>query len=174
MKITVEQLTPNRIVEDLAGVTIGKKLKDKPKSWHRKMMLAEHSPIRGVQLMVTMEGIPKSVSTHLVRHGHCQHMVKSSRPDWTGTPRDEKAPVDHVIICNPQTIINISRKRLCARAEASTQAVWQEVVNNCGEVLAGVCVPECVYRGFCPEPNSCGYANSEHYAHELVRYRKGE
>lgn len=174
MNVYVKQLTDDIIVEELAGVTIGKDLKPKSGEWHRRMMLSEHSPIRGVILQVVMEGIPKHVSVHLVRHGHCQHMVKSSRPDWTGQPRSEEQLVNHTIIGNPQTLINISRKRLCTNAEQQTRSTWQAVVDSCAPELRSVCVPECIYRGFCPEMKPCGYADTEHYSTALKRYRMGE
>jgi len=32
-------------------------------------------------------------------------------------------------------------------------------------------VPECVYRGFCPEFKSCGYVDTPAYAEAVKRYR---
>lgn len=41
--------------------------------------------------------------------------------------------------------------------------------------VVDVCVPECVYRGFCPELNGgCGYASSEAYQRAVQKYRIGE
>ena len=39
--------------------------------------------------------------------------------------------------------------------------------------LVSVCVPECVYRGFCPEFKSCGYAKTPTYEKAMQAYRKG-
>jgi hypothetical protein len=33
-------------------------------------------------------------------------------------------------------------------------------------------VPECVYRGFCPEFKSCGYFGSEAYKKAVSAYRE--
>ena len=38
--------------------------------------------------------------------------------------------------------------------------------------LASCCVPECVYRGFCPEFKSCGFVNSPLFAKMVEEYRK--
>ena len=39
--------------------------------------------------------------------------------------------------------------------------------------LVNVCVPECVYRGFCPELKSCGYYKTGSYKEYVAEYRKG-
>ena len=37
--------------------------------------------------------------------------------------------------------------------------------------LAACCVPECVYRGFCPEFKSCGFAGSPAFLEMVEKYR---
>jgi hypothetical protein len=37
--------------------------------------------------------------------------------------------------------------------------------------LFSVCVPDCVYRGFCPEFKCCGYAKTDAYQAALAAYR---
>ena len=39
--------------------------------------------------------------------------------------------------------------------------------------LAACCVPECVYRGFCPEFRSCGYVRTADFERALAAYRGG-
>jgi hypothetical protein len=42
-------------------------------------------------------------------------------------------------------------------------------------ILESKCVPECVYRGFCPEfDRCCGYVNTEAYQKRLNEYRSIE
>jgi hypothetical protein len=68
--------------------------------------------------------------------------------------------VTHECIANAQAIINISRKRLCAQASRETNKAWKLVLDAVKKELPelyNVCVPECIYRGFCPELNSCGW-----------------
>jgi hypothetical protein len=44
-------------------------------------------------------------------------------------------------------------------------------VKRCEPELYSVCVPECVYRGFCPEFKSCGYVETAAYQEALAAYR---
>ena len=77
--------------------------------------------------------------------------------------------------CNAQAFINISRKRLCKCASYETRMAWEVVISMLKEfdpILAEKCVPECVYRGFCPEfDRCCGYCNTEKYQERLKVYR---
>lgn len=81
--------------------------------------------------------------------------------------------------CNAQAFINISRKRLCKGcASKETREAWELVIEYLKEVdhiLAEKCVPECIYRGFCPEfDNCCGYCNTDKYKKDLIKYRSIE
>ncbi len=78
--------------------------------------------------------------------------------------------------CNAQAFINISRKRLCIGcASKETRQAWEIVIEMLKEhdsILASKCVPECIYRGFCPEfERCCGYCNSKQYEERLKEYR---
>ena len=77
---------------------------------------------------------------------------------------------------NAQAIINISRKRLCSCASKETREAWKQVLEVLKEVdpiLVEKCVPECIYRGFCPEfDKCCGYCNTKEYQEQLEKYRK--
>lgn len=162
--------------------TVGKKPLDKEpsKSWEAKMLLAEHSPIRLVEYDVTFEDIKQWVTTHLVRHwlGFIP-FVHSQREDRRKleVPRDELpqgALNDMDFSVNAQAMINISRKRLCNKASPETRDAWQKVVNAIGEIdpiMAEKCVPNCVYRGFCPEMETCGFVNSPKFKEALEKYR---
>ena len=86
---------------------------------------------------------------------------------------------DMDMTCNAQAFINISRKRLCLGCPSpETRRAWEIVIEALKEVdpiLAEKCVPECVYRGFCPEKKRCcGYVNSEAYRKRLEEYRSFE
>lgn len=86
---------------------------------------------------------------------------------------------DMDMTCNAQAFINISRKRLCyGCASKETREAWELVIEYLKEVdpiLAEKCVPECIYRGFCPEKKRCcGYCNSEAYKKRLEEYRSFE
>lgn len=171
-----------RDVADAARTTVGKEAGEGEPSptWKRKILLAEHSPIRKLMFSWTWEDLPYWVSVHLVRHKFgIEHYVSTQRSDRTGEDRTEKrqnAPVRHSCIANAQALISISRKRLCACASPETRMAWDMVISEVRKIapeVADVCVKECVYRGFCPELKSCGYADTLYYIDfELGHYRK--
>ncbi len=146
--------------------------------WKKKILLAEHSPIRQLMFKWKWEWLMSWVSVHFVRHKYgIEHWVSTQRTDRTGEDRDKKSqnsPVSHECMANAQAMINISRKRLCNCASVETRKAWQEVieeVKKVDSVLASVCVPDCIYRGFCPEYKKCGYSETEKYRKRLEEYR---
>lgn len=165
-----------------ARATVGKKPLDKEPSdeWKAKMLLAEHSPIRLVEYDIRFENIRQWVTTHLVRHwlGFIP-FVHSQRQDRREleVPRDELPQGslnDMNFSVNAQALINISRKRLCGKASPETRHAWEEVVKaveKIDPIMAEKCVPNCVFRGFCPELQSCGLVNSPEFQKRLEKYR---
>lgn len=154
-----------RDVADIARVTIGldKGSGELSYKWKKQILLAEHSPIRKMHFQWKWIGIKSWVSTHFVRHKiGIEHFVQSQRTDRTGINRDklyQSEIVNHECIANVQAIINISRKRLCRKSANETLEAWNCVVSNILAIkspIYKICVPECVYRGFCPEFKSCG------------------
>jgi len=146
--------------------------------WRKKILLAEHSPIRALILTWTWKDLMSWVSVHFVRHKiGIEHFVSTQRTDRTGIDRNNKlqsAFVKHTVLCNTQSLIAISRKRLCNNASRETKEAWLAVLNEINKVeslVYSVCVPECVYRGFCPEIKKCGYSKTEEYENRLVDYR---
>ena len=59
------------------------------------------------------------------------------------------------------------------RDEGAAETIVDEIAKVEPEV-ASCCVPECVYRGFCPEFKSCGYVDTPAYAEAVKRYRTVE
>ena len=177
------QVTTWKRALNAARRTIGKnKLEKNPsKSWEAKILLAEHSPIRLVEYDWTWQDIMQWVTTHIVRHHEgCEKFVHSQRGDRRklSVPRNELPQGelnDMDMTANAQAIINISRKRLCSCASKETREAWKQVIDEIRKidpVLADKCVPECIYRGFCPEwMSSCGYSKTEKYKEDLKKYR---
>lgn len=163
--------------------TVGKDALDKEPSneFKRKMLLAEHSPIRLLEYDWTWENIKQWVTVHLVRHHiGCEKFVSTQRGDRKdlGIPRDElpQGSLNEMdMTANAQAIINISRKRLCSCASAETREAWKQVLDGIkliDPILVEKCVRECLYRGFCPEfDRCCGYVNTEQYKEQLNKYR---
>lgn len=178
------QITSWKRALNAARRTIGKEPLDKEPSqdWEAKMLLAEHSPIRLVEYDWSWEEIRQWVTAHLVRHHEgCEKFVHTQRGDRRdlGISRDELPQGsfnDMDMTANAQAIINISRKRLCNCASKETREAWKQVIEAIREidpVLASKCVPECLYRGFCPEfMSSCKYSETLDFKKKLVEYRR--
>ena len=181
----LEQITSWKRVLNAARRTIGKKPVDKEpsNSWKAKLLLAEHSPIRLLEFDWTWGEIQQWVTTHLVRHHEgCEKFVHTQRvdrnPELEGLSRDELPQGllnDMDMTANAQALINISRKRLCSCASKETREAWKQVkeaIREVDPIMADKMVPECIYRGFCPEfINPCGYANTQKYQDDLTNYR---
>lgn len=177
-----------RRVLNAARRTVGKKPIDKEPSdkFKKKILLAEHSPIRLLEYDFTWEDIKQYVTVHFIRHHEgCEKFVHSQRPDRNeqlkGLNRDDFPQGllnDMDMTCNAQAFINISRKRLCGCASKETREAWKLVMSYLKQidpVLESKCVPECIYRGFCPEfDKCCGYVNTESFKKQLEEYRKIE
>lgn len=186
--IRMEMVTLWKRALNAARRTIGKAPLDKEpsKSWEAKMLLAEHSPIRLLEYEWTWADIMQWVTTHLVRHHEgCEKFVHTQRGDrraildeYNVSSRNELpqgATNDMDMTANAQALISISRKRLCNCASKETREAWKQVqdaIREVDSVMADKMVPECIYRGFCPEfMNPCGYANTEKYQQDLKKYR---
>ena len=169
-----------REVADAARTTIRMREGETEPSgaWKRKMLLAEHSPVRLMLFKWKWINLKYWVSVHFVRHKiGIEHFVSTQRTDRTGVNREEAlqgATVHHQCCANAQSIIFISRKRLCTQASPETRAAWKlvlEEIRKCEPELHSLCVPECVYRGFCPEFKPCGYSDSGAFKEALCKYR---
>lgn len=192
-------------VVNAARRTWGKKPLDKEPSdkFKKKILLAEHSPIRLLEYDFTIENIRQWVTVHLVRHHEgCEKFVHTQRQDINdeiekitksimnvlqdvNMLRDDWKERDYMfqgsendmdMTCNAQAFINISRKRLCKGcASTETREAWELVIEFLKEVdpiLASKCVPECLYRGFCPETDRCcGFCNTKKFEERLKEYR---
>ena len=184
-----ECVLPNWMrVVNAARRTVGKSPINKEPSdkFKKKVLLAEHSPIRLLEYDFTWEDIRMWVSTHIVRHHEgCEKFVHTQRADRNealkSLNRDDLPQGlvnDMDMTCNAQAFINISRKRLCKCASKETREAWElviEYLNTIDPVLASKCVPECLYRGFCPEfDRCCGYCNTEKFKKDLKEYRSIE
>ena len=134
-----------------------------------KIYQCEHSPMRTQMFVVEMKDIPTFVSVHFVRHKHgVEHFVKSNREDRASHTGDSGRwhPVNHMMLCNAQSLVNMARKRLCRKASNETTATMQAIVNavyGTGDFdLAERMVPECEYRRGCHEIKTCGLYDKRH------------
>ena len=150
-------------VVDDCRATVGKESlgKEPSKSFKRKILLAEHSPIRDISVKWRWRDMPHWVTVHWVRH-KWEKFVQTQRTDRTGVPRD-KLPQDEPQTftgeANTQALIDTMRKRLCYQASKETREYAEDFKRTLHEVepeIADVLVPSCVYRCGCPELMACG------------------
>lgn len=184
----VTQIGGWKRVVNAARRTVGKDPIDHEPSdkFKKKILLAEHSPIRLLEYDWSWDDIRQWVTVHLVRHHEgCEKFVHTQRtdrnPKLAGLSRDELPqglPNDMDMTANAQAIINISRKRLCSCASKETREAWiafLEKLKDIDPILVSKCVPECLYRSFCPEfDRCCGYVNTEKFKKDLEQYRSIE
>ena len=169
MRVEITKLTSWKDVLNSARFTQRKEDLDKEPSieFKKKIIKSEHSPLRCLIFSINMYDIPNYASVHFTRHIHSLPFVSTSRPDIDGKqlPREEQKKIDPVnlkLVLNAQEMIHISKARLCNKSEQQTREIWQMVLDELEKIepeLYNACVPLCFYRGFCPEFNSCGFAN---------------
>ncbi len=146
-----------------ATVGKGELGKEPSAAFKRKVLMAEHSPIRELHISWAWMSIKSWIATHWVRHvWECY--VKSQRDDRTGIPRDDlpqAALVDFFGEANPQHTIDTWRKRLCFQASSQTRRYaedFKEALRDPQPEWSDTLVPNCVYRGGCPEMTRCPLA----------------
>lgn len=159
------------MVKKAAFRTIGKDTEKMPSiEWKRRMLKAQHSPIRMLEYTFLLEDIPSWVSVHLVRHVHAVPFVTTQRNDrmnreegYDRRKAPQDTPVDMIWFVNAEELITIAHKRLCMLASPETRKVVQDickaVLRECPEWQGtGLLVPLCTYRnGLCDEFKPCEY-----------------
>lgn len=155
--------------------------KEPSDGFKRKILRAEHSPIRSLIFCFKITNLKSWVATHFARHHvGVEKWIRTQRSDRTGINRDELPQGNEVEMdyeANAQALINISRKRLCNQASPETRQVMEQMkeeVSKRDKFVAEVMVKDCVYRGFCPEMQPCGYTKTEAYKKEVEDYRNIE
>lgn len=201
MKVNVIQETPWSRALNAARRTIGKSPLNKEPSdnWRKMVIMAEHSPIKLVEYLISFKDLRQWVGVHLLRHEHMLPFIHSQRvdrredinsltervmsiieedvkSDESFNKRDylfQGEPNDQDFVVNAQTLINISRKRLCHCASKETREAWvavKEAIKEFDPIMASFMVPNCIYRGRCPEMNTCGYYKTDKFKKELDEY----
>ena len=201
MKVNVIQETSWSRALNAARRTIGKPPLNKEPSdnWRKMVIMAEHSPIKLVEYLISFKDLRQWVGVHLLRHEHMLPFIHSQRvdrredidsltervmsiieedvkSDESFNKRDylfQGEPNDQDFVVNAQTLINISRKRLCHCASKETREAWVAVkaaIKEFDPIMASFMVPNCIYRGRCPEMNTCGYYKTDKFKKELDEY----
>lgn len=158
------------VVDDCRS-TVGKEGLGKEPSteFKRKILIAEHSPIRDIIIKWKWQGIKMWIAVHWVRH-KWEKFVQTQRTDRTGVERDDlpqSALLNFTGEANAQHLIDTWRKRLCHQASRETREYAEDfkiVLHEVEPEISDVLVPNCVYRCGCPEMNRCGYWDKLVYA----------
>lgn len=153
-----------REVVDDCRATVGKEElgREPSRKFKRAILIAEHSPIRDLIFKWRWANMPHWITVHWVRH-KWEKFVRTQRSDRTGIPRD-KLPQDEPQTftgeANTQHLIDTMRKRLCRQASPETRAYAEDLKLTLFGVdpeVSDVLVPNCVYRGGCPEMDRCRF-----------------
>jgi hypothetical protein len=183
MKIIITKLTSQDLISKAMSYTSDSEVKLSDRVVNQ-MYDSQHSPIRTQIYMVEMLDIPTFVSVHFVRHSiGITHYVKSNRFDRSNVNEvaDRNTLVNHMMLLNAESLINIARKRLCFKASDETREVMEAIVlelNKQNDILANYLMPECWYRGGeCHEQKGCGiyngYKNTSTYVYRLMNITGG-
>ena len=202
MEVKITQDTSWKRALNEARRTAGKPALDKEPSekWKRMSIMAEHSPIKLVEYTIMFSDLRQWVGVHILRHEHLLPYIHTQREDrredidilldkimsileddikndpefckrdWL--PQGQVNDQDFVV--NVQTLINISRKRLCSCASKQTREAWEmvkKVMEDVDPVVALFMVKNCIYRGFCPEMNCCGFYRTAKFKKDVNDYR---
>lgn len=198
----VQETSWNRAL-NAARRTAGKEpIKKEPSAeWKRMSLFAEHSQIKLVEYRISFKNLRQWVGVHLLRHEHTLPFIHSQREDRNKAVAKQTEKVMQILkadaeqyldwrardfmlqgerneqdfYVNAQTLINISRKRLCSCASPETRQAWtlvKKAITEQDPDMGAMMVPNCIYRGRCPERESCGYYKSEVFMIELNNYWK--
>ena len=151
-------------VVDDCRATVGKDElgKEPSEEFKRGILMSEHSPIRDLIVRWKWTGMPHWVTVHWARH-KWEKFITTQRSDRTGIDRDklpQDEPQNFRGEANAQNLVDTWRKRLCFQASKETREYaedFKQALQWVEPELAEVLVPNCVYRGGCPEMKCCGY-----------------
>lgn len=164
--LSCEKVTDWSLVYDMARATQGKLPihKTPTDEWKRKMMLAPHSSIRGLQFFIQVR-CPYFVQGHITRHNAgivfaCGSQRNDRQDQYDRRAARQDTPVLMGMLINADALRFVSRRRLCAKADKDTRKVWAaivEAVRKIDPIVAEFCQPECWWTGgWCYEPVPCG------------------
>jgi hypothetical protein len=167
-------------VLNICRATVNKPFIDKEPSdeFVKEILISEHSPIRLISIMWKWAKIPHWVGVHWIRH-KWECFVATQRSDRTGVDRTklpQDTPQDFIGEANIQHAIDTMRKRLCYLASPETRELAEDFKITVGKEydkrVADVFVPNCVYRGGCPEgKNNCGFFDSHDFTATDIQKR---
>lgn len=151
------------VVNDCRATVAKDELGREPSTeFKRSILIAEHDPIRDIEVKFRWRNIPYWIAMHWKTHiwrsrTNTQRNDRQAQYDRRKAPQD--APVDFIGDPNAQHLIDTMRKRLCYMAAPETREYAEDFKRSLRKVepeLSDVLVPNCVYRCGCPECGGCG------------------
>lgn len=144
----------------VAKPPLGKEPSD---DFKRAMVIAEHDPIRDIEIRFSWSNIPYWVAMHWKTHiwrcrTNTQRNDRQKKYDRAKAPQD--APIDLIGNMNTQHCIDTGRKRLCYMAAPETRAYMVDfkiALRPIEPQISDAMVPNCIYRCGCPEQSGCGW-----------------
>ena len=152
------------VVDDCRATVAKPELGREPSTkFKRDMVIAEHDPIRDIEVRFRWRDIPYWVAMHFKTHiwrcrTNTQRNDRQQKYDRRKAPQD--AAVDLIGNMNTQHAIDTGRKRLCYMAAPETREHMEDFKISLRMVepeISDGMVPICVYRCGCPEPHGCGW-----------------
>lgn len=146
-----------------------------------ELCMSEHSPLRLVEYYVHIEGIKYWQTAHWTRHKLGVEWFQSSMRDdrqqgkYEGSRDDAPQGLLVNLDCqvNASELIYMARRRLCGMAHAETRLTMHMILSKISEIdpiVANHCIPNCIYRGFCPEAHGCGYNKTDAFKNQNLKY----
>lgn len=153
-------------IKNHCRTTVNKEFTDvePTKTFKKKLMISEHSPIRLLEFDWSWMKIPYWVHAEWARHKF-EKFISTQRDDRCDNevPRGKK-PQDTEVrydgYANAQNLIDAERKRLCYQASNEARKYGESLkreINKYEPEMAFCLQKNCVYRCGCPEFSSCGW-----------------
>jgi len=131
--------------------------------WRRRVLLREYRCVNSINIM-RFEWTWSNTEADVVS------AVRDLGVELTGVSRDG----DYRCRATPWSTMNASRRLLCTLADQRQASAWRgllDALRGVDESTVAACVPECVYRGFCPERDPCWYNQTEGQVRAKLDYR---
>lgn len=146
--------------------TVGKSELGKEPSikFKEDILIAEHDPIRDIEIKFRWRDIPYWIAMHWKTHiwrSRCRSQRNDRQDTYDRNKAPQDSPVEFIGDMNAQHGIDTFRKRLCRTASPETREYAEDYkfeVRAYEPEYSDVLVPNCIYRCGCPELNGgCGW-----------------
>lgn len=152
------------VVDDCRATVAKPELGREPSvKFKRDMVIAEHDPIRDIEIRFRWSNIPYWVAMHFKTHiwrSRTNTQRNDRQQSYDRNKASQDTPVDFIGNMNAQHCIDTARKRLCHMAAPETRSYMidlKKALHSVEPEISDAMVPNCIYRCGCPEANGCGW-----------------